>query len=61
MESTAVKVIQPVFQPIKDAVKTTELSEWYMRQALKNGTAARRQKIDDAISAMKKQREEVKE
>jgi len=38
MKNTAGKVIQPVFQPIKDAVKTTGLSEWYMRQALKNGT-----------------------
>lgn len=38
MKNTASKVIQPVFQPIKDAVKITGLSEWYMRQALKNGT-----------------------
>lgn len=38
MKNTAGKVIQPVFQPIKDAVKITGLSEWYMRQALKNGT-----------------------
>ena len=38
MRNTENNVIQPVFQPIKEAVKTTGLSEWYMRQALKNGT-----------------------
>lgn len=29
---------QPIFQPIKEVVKTTGLSEWYLRQALKAGT-----------------------
>ena len=38
MESKRNNAIEPVFQPIKAAVKTTGLSEWYMRQALKNGT-----------------------
>lgn len=38
MKNTENNAIQPVFQPIKEAVKTTGLSEWYMRQALKNGT-----------------------
>lgn len=31
-------IIQPVFQPIKETVKTTGLSEWYLRQLLKSGT-----------------------
>lgn len=29
---------QPIFQPIKEVVKTIGLSEWYLRQALKAGT-----------------------
>ena len=38
MKTEAINMDQPVFQPIKQAVKTTGLSEWYLRQALKNGT-----------------------
>lgn len=38
MENTAAKVIQPVFQPINAAAKTSGLSPWYLRQLLKNGT-----------------------
>jgi hypothetical protein len=38
MRTEVVDMNQPIFQPIKQAVKTTGLSEWYLRQALKNGT-----------------------
>ena len=38
MRTEVIDMNQPVFQPIKQAVKTTGLSEWYLRQALKNGT-----------------------
>ena len=38
MKNEAINNIQPIFQPIKQAVKTTGLSEWFLRQALKNGT-----------------------
>ena len=40
MRTEVVDMNQPIFQPIKQAVKTTGLSEWYLRQALKNGTLA---------------------
>lgn len=38
MRKETIDMSQPIFQPIKQAVKTTGLSEWYLRQALKNGT-----------------------
>jgi hypothetical protein len=38
MRKETIDMSQPIFQPIKQAVKTTGLSEWFLRQALKNGT-----------------------
>lgn len=38
MKNEAINMSKPIFQPIKEAVKTTGLSEWYLRQALKAGT-----------------------
>ena len=38
MKDKAIDISQSIFQPIKQVVKTTGLSEWYLRQALKNGT-----------------------
>ena len=38
MRKETIDISQPMFQPIKQAVKTTGLSEWFLRQALKNDT-----------------------
>ncbi|MDY5559857.1 MAG: hypothetical protein SPG04_09970 [Candidatus Heritagella sp.] len=38
MRNKAIDMNQPIFQPVKQAAKTTGLSEWFLRQALKNGT-----------------------
>lgn len=35
MRNKAIDMNQPIFQPVKQAAKTTGLSEWFLRQALK--------------------------
>lgn len=37
MENRVIPIDQPIFQPIKEAVKITGLSEYYLRQNLKAG------------------------
>lgn len=37
MENKIIEISRPIFQPIKEAVKTTGLSEYYLRQNLKAG------------------------
>lgn len=38
MGKNVIDMSQPIFQPIKQAIKTTGLSEYYFRQELKKGT-----------------------
>lgn len=38
MRNKAIDMNQPVLQSIKQTGKTTGMSEWYLRQMLKNGT-----------------------
>ena len=38
MRNKAIDMNQPIFFFFKQAAKTTGLSEWFLRQALKNGT-----------------------